>query len=74
VKVEQISGPRLDAEMKNLRTKLAFTTKKYELEYNKLIELANKRKELKEREAKLMRKETKIIMMAKEQGIDFEDS
>ena len=60
--------------MKNLRTKLAFTTKKYELEYNKLIELTSKRKEQKEREVKLIKKETKIILMAKEQGIDFEDS
>lgn len=69
-----MSGPKLDAEMKNLRTKLAFTTKKYELEYNKLIELTSKRKEQKEREVKLIKKETKIILMAKEQGIDFEDS
>lgn len=75
VKTEQRAGPRLDAELKNLRTKLAFTNKKYDAEYNKLIDLASKRKELKEREAKLMRKETKIIVTAKkEYGIDFENA
>lgn len=75
VKTEQTNGPRLDAELKNLRVKLAFTSKKYEAEYNRLIDLASKRKELKEREAKLTKKETKIIVTAKKDyGIDFESA
>lgn len=75
VKTEQRNAPRLDTELKNLRAKLAFTNKKYETEYNKLIDLAAKRKDLKEREAKLMKKETKIIITAKkEHGIDFENA
>ena len=45
----------MDTELKNLRTKLAFTTKKYETEYNKLIDLSSKRKEVKEREAVLQK-------------------
>ena len=55
----------MDTELKNLRTKLAFTTKKYEIEYNKLIELSSKRKEMKEREANLQQKETRLILKAK---------
>ena len=64
----------MDNELKNLRQKLAFTTKKYETEYNKLIDLSSKRKEMKERENNLQQKETKIILKAKKDyGIDFED-
>ena len=73
VKVEQRQAPKVDNEIKNLRTKLQHTTKKYEQEYNKLIELAAKRKEIKERETNLMEKETKTIIRAKQNGIDFEN-
>ena len=48
--------------------------KKYEQEYNKLIDVRSKRQDMKEREATLMQKETKIILKAKkEYGINFED-
>ena len=64
----------MDTELKNLRQKLAYTTKKYETEYNKLIDLSTKRKEMKERETNLQKKETKIILKAKkDHGIDFEN-
>ena len=53
VKVEKNSQPRMETELKNLRQKLAYTTKKYEVEYNKLIDLSSKRKEMKERETSL---------------------
>ena len=57
-----------------MRQKLAYTTKKYETDYNKLIDLSSKRKEMKERENTFMAKETKIIILAKkEHGIDFEN-
>ena len=74
VKVEKNSQPRMETELKNLRQKLAYTTKKYEVEYNKLIDLSSKRKEMKERETSLQQKETRIIIKAKKDlGIDFED-
>ena len=42
--------PRIDNELKSLKAKLAYTTKKYETEYNKLIDLSTKHKEIKDRE------------------------
>lgn len=64
----------MDNELKNLRQKLAYTTKKYETEYNKLIDLSSKRKEMREREQTLQQKETKLILKAKkDHGIDFEN-
>ena len=66
--------PRIDQEIRNLRTKLNYMAKKYETEYNKLIELSTKRKEMKVREGTMMRKETTIIENARRQhGIDFEN-
>ena len=49
-KTEERAMPRIDNELKSLKAKLAYTTKKYETEYNKLIDLSAKRKEIKERE------------------------
>lgn len=57
-----------------MRNKLAYTTKKYDAEYKKLLDISSKRKELKEKEAEAMKKESKMISRAKkEYGIDFED-
>ena len=64
----------MENEIKNLRTKLAYTTKKHDAEYNKLLEIHEKRKDIKEKEAAAMEKETKIISRAKkEYDIDFEN-
>ena len=64
----------MDNELKAIRQNLTFTTKKYETEYNKLIELSSKRKEMKERENTMSQKETNIIVKAKkDHGIDFEN-
>ena len=40
VKTEQKVQPRIDNELKNVRTKLGYMNKKYETEYNKLIDLS----------------------------------
>ena len=51
VKLDARKQPKVEAEIKNLRQKLAYTTKKYESDYNKLLEVAAKRKDIKEKEA-----------------------
>ena len=74
VKTDARKQPKMENEIKNLRTKLAYTTKKHDAEYNKLLEVSAKRKEIKEKETAAMEKETKIISRAKkEYGIDFEN-
>ena len=73
---EQVQGaPSQELELRNLRNKATYTRKKFEGEREKLIELNQRKKEIKAKEASVRQKETQMIEDAKEKyGIDFQDT